>query len=169
MGLSLRSLATSAMVLAVALVFSGCGTPNSTLSSGGGQTTPVTEQAYEVKIATVGTLGPVLVDGQGITLYMFAADHQGQPSTCVDVCAVQWPPLTLPQGTAAPLAGPGINAALLNTSKRSDGSTQITYNGWPLYTWPVDSAPGQATGQGLNNLGGLWWVVDADGNPVTKH
>ena len=63
---------------------------------------------YEVKAATVSGLGPVLVDGQGITLYIFETDHQGSPSRCYDICAIQWPPLVLPAGVAHPIAGPGI-------------------------------------------------------------
>ena len=90
------------------------------------------------KAATVGGLGPVLVDGQGITVYMFANDHQGSPSRCYGICAIQWPPVILPSGVAAPVAGPGIRAGLLGTAPRTDGTTQITYNGWPLYRWPPD-------------------------------
>lgn len=122
---------------------------------------------YEIRTADIGGLGPVLVDGQGITVYLFATDRQGEPSRCYDICAVQWPPLTLPAGVGTPVAGPGIKAALLGTAPRSDGTTQITYNGWPLYLWPPDRTPGTATGQGLTNAGGRWWVVDPAGSAVT--
>ncbi len=122
--------------------------------------------ADEVKIGNVSGLGGVLVDGEGLTLYQFATDTQGEPSRCVGLCAEAWPPLTLPPGTEAPIAGPGIKSGLLGSEPRADGSMQITYNGWPLYTWPQDTAPGEATGQGLTNLGGRWWVVDAAGDGV---
>jgi predicted lipoprotein with Yx(FWY)xxD motif len=121
---------------------------------------------YEVKVANVGGIGPVLVTGQGLTLYLFVPDHQSR-STCGGMCAVQWPPLVLPNGVPRPVAGPGVRASLLGTSTRADGTTQITYNNWPLYRWLPDHYPGQATGQGLNNLGGLWWVMNADGSAVT--
>src|SRR5665647_2898740 len=82
---------------------------------------------YEVKVANVSGLGPVLVTGQGLTLYLFVPDHQSR-STCTDMCAVQWPPLILPKGVPRPVAGPGIKAALLSTTTRADGTMQITYN-----------------------------------------
>jgi predicted lipoprotein with Yx(FWY)xxD motif len=120
----------------------------------------------EVKVMTVNGLGPVLADGQGLTLYMFANDRQGTPSRCYDICAIQWPPLVLTAGTTRPLVGPGIRASLLGTAPRSDGTTQVTYNAWPLYLWPPDRVPGKATGQALTNAGGRWYVVDPDGKPV---
>jgi predicted lipoprotein with Yx(FWY)xxD motif len=121
---------------------------------------------YEVKAAEVSGLGPVLVDGQGITLYLYATDRRGSPSRCYNICAIQWPPLVLPTGVAAPKVGPGIDPKLLGTVPRTDGTTQITYNGWPLYLWPPDHSPGTATGQALTNAGGLWYVVDPTGNAV---
>ena len=121
---------------------------------------------YEVKAAEVSGLGPVLVDGQGITLYLYATDHRGSPSRCYNICAIQWPPLILPSGVTAPKVGPGIDPKLLGTAPRTDGTTQITYNGWPLYLWPPDHSPGTATGQALTNAGGLWYVVDPAGNAV---
>jgi predicted lipoprotein with Yx(FWY)xxD motif len=153
----------------VVLIASGCTQSSGiAVSSPFGTGPPVLEHGptYEVKAATISGLGPVLVDGQGITLYMFENDHQGSSSHCYDICAIQWPPLTLPNGIVAPIAGPGIQPRLLGTAPRSDGSTQITYNGWPLYLWPPDRAPGKATGQALTNAGGLWFVVDPSGSPV---
>ncbi|MHB1711705.1 MAG: COG4315 family predicted lipoprotein [Acidimicrobiales bacterium] len=121
---------------------------------------------YEIKIGEVSGLGKVLVNGKGKTVYLFTTDRQGRPSACVGLCASVWLPLTLTPGAAAPIAGPGIKPTLLGTSPRAGGSIQITYNGWPLYTWPQDTAPGEATGQALTNLGGRWYVVNAAGNAV---
>ena len=104
-------------------------------------------------------LGDVLVDAAGMTLYMFTADAQGD-STCYDACATAWPPLTV---DGAPAAGEGANDAKLGTVERTDGTTQVTYNGWPLYYWAQDSAPGDTTGQAVNDV---WWVLDADGEPI---
>ena len=72
----------------------------------------------------------------------------------------------LPPGRTSPVAGPGIHAALLGTTRRTDGSLQLTYNGWPLYLWPPDRAPGKATGQALTNAGGLWYVLSPAGHPI---
>jgi len=122
---------------------------------------------YEVTTGTVKGLGTVLVDGQGFTLYLFVPDKQSGTSTCYGRCAQGWPPLLLPTGVTTPVAGPGVQASLLGTTRRTDGTTEVTYNKWPLYTWVTDSEPGEATGQDLNNLGGLWYVLSPDGKAIT--
>jgi predicted lipoprotein with Yx(FWY)xxD motif len=157
-----------AVLVAATLASAGCAASGTAISTPFATTAPVLEHgpAYEVKTATIGGLGPVLVDGQGLTLYLYERDQRGLPSRCYGICAVQWPPLTLPSGVTRPVAGPGIEPGLLATAPRTDGTTQITYNGWPLYTWPPDRAPGKATGQGLTNAGGRWYVIDAAGNAV---
>jgi len=122
---------------------------------------------YEVTTGTVPGLGTVLVAGNGFTLYMFAPDKQSGVSTCYNGCAVGWPPLLL-TGTDVPIYGHGVNPALLGTTKRTDGTLQLTYNSWPLYLWQGDSEPGQATGQAINNDGGLWYVLNPAGQVVTN-
>jgi predicted lipoprotein with Yx(FWY)xxD motif len=124
---------------------------------------------YEVQTGRVKGLGSILVDGQGMTLYLFVPDKRSGRSTCYERCAEGWPPLLLPTGETKVIAGRGVKASLLGTTHRKDGTTQITYNRWPLYLWVGDSEPGQATGQGLNNLGGLWYVLSANGKAVTVH
>jgi len=104
-----------------------------------------------------GTLGAILTDPDGMTLYLFLPDDQGA-SQCNGGCANTWPPLLAEVG-----AGPGVDADLLGTVARSDGTLQVTYNGWPLYRYAPDDAPGDVTGQGA---GGNWWVVDAAGEPI---
>jgi predicted lipoprotein with Yx(FWY)xxD motif len=121
---------------------------------------------YEVKTGHVDGLGTVLVDGKGITVYLFANDRQGQPPRCYGICAIQWPPLVVPPGVSRAVAGPGIVSGLLGTVSRTDGNVQITYNGWPLYTWPADRAPGMATGQALTNAGGLWYAMTPAGHAI---
>ncbi len=125
-----------------------------------------TSPLYEVKTGTVPGLGTVLVAGNGFTLYLFVPDKQSGVSTCYGVCATAWPPLLL-TGTDVPVYGPGAKPELLGSTKRTDGTLQVTYNGWPLYLWQGDSVPGQATGQGINNTGGLWYVLDAAGREIT--
>jgi predicted lipoprotein with Yx(FWY)xxD motif len=108
------------------------------------------------------TLGKILVDGKGQTLYLFQAD-KGTASTCNGACASAWPPLTT---TGKPIAGPGASAAKLGTTKRSDGRTEVTYNGHPLYTFVGDSAPGQTSGQGNQAFGAEWDVLSGAGNKI---
>jgi len=156
-----------ALVAAVGLVGAAC-------SNGTSITTPFVTSApvlrhgpeYEVSTGVVSGLGTVIVDGRGITLYMYATDTRGQPSRCYDICAVQWPPLVLPPGVTAPIAGPGVRPSLVGTAPRTDGTTQVTYHGWPLYLWPPDRTPGMATGQALTNAGGLWYVLTPAGHPI---
>ena len=125
-----------------------------------------TPPLYEVRTATVHGLGTVLVAGNGFTLYLFVPDKQSGVSTCYNACATAWPPLLL-TGTDTPIYGPGVKPSLLGSTKRTDGTLQVTYNGWPLYLWQGDSEPGQATGQGINSTGGLWYVLDPAGKEIT--
>ncbi|MGA2519980.1 MAG: hypothetical protein ABSG81_04075 [Acidimicrobiales bacterium] len=142
-------------------------TATSAATSPAGSTGSGSAPYYEVRTGTVKGLGTVLVDGQGLTLYMFEPDKQSGTSSCYGACAQGWPPLLLPAGASAPVAGPGVHASLLGTTRRSDGTTEITYDRWPLYLWVNDSQPGQATGQALDNLGGLWYVLSPAGTVIT--
>ncbi len=112
----------------------------------------------EVAVAT-SELGDILVDGDGRTLYLFTVDTQnGDTSACTGDCLGTWPPLA---GEAT--AGAGVDAALLGTVTRDDGSAQATYNGWPLYYFAADAAAGDTNGQGV---GDVWWVIDPAGNAI---
>lgn len=102
-------------------------------------------------------LGTILVDGKGMTLYMFQKDKGGK-SSCDGACAAAWPPL-LTGGKAMP--GSGVKASLLGTTQRSDGSTQVTYNNWPLYYFVKDKAPGDTAGQNVDAFGAEWYVLSA--------
>jgi predicted lipoprotein with Yx(FWY)xxD motif len=107
-------------------------------------------------------LGRILVDGRGITLYDFRPDN-GTTSVCYGACAALWPPLVT---HGKPIAGPGVRASLLGTTKRKDGKLEVTYSGHPLYYWVGDHKPGQTTGQGLNQFGGPWWVLSPAGKEI---
>jgi predicted lipoprotein with Yx(FWY)xxD motif len=135
--------------LAAVIAVGGCGT-GATASA----------PAYRLQARTIAGLGKIVADGKGFTLYMYTPDHQGT-SRCTGFCAHQWPPLVLPSGVHKPAAGPGVAAALLGTVRRPDGRLQVTYNGWPLYLWMGDTAPGQATGQADDM--GLWYAVSVTG------
>jgi predicted lipoprotein with Yx(FWY)xxD motif len=123
---------------------------------------PTPAAAATVDLQTVGKLGKVLVDSRGITLYLFMKD-KGTASTCTGSCAAAWPPL-LTQG--APKAGPGARPNLLGTTKRDDGTTQVTYGGHPLYTFVSDHGPGMASGQDVSAFGAPWYVVGANGKKI---
>ncbi len=132
-------------------------------------TTAAPPPFYAVTTGYVAGLGTILVDGEGLTLYMFEPDRQSGKSACYGECENLWPPVVLVDGVKAPTAGDGVKASLLGTTVRTgdpDDLEQVTYNGWPLYLWHGDSQPGEAAGQGLNDSGGLWYVLDADGTPV---
>jgi len=134
------------------------------------ETAVATEVATEAPAASAGAatvslgkndqLGSFLVDDKGMTLYLFTKDTPNT-SNCYDKCATAWPPLLT---TGAPAAGEGVDASKLGTTNRTDGTVQVTYNGWPLYYYEKDKAPGDVVGQ---DVGGVWYVVSAAGDKVT--
>jgi predicted lipoprotein with Yx(FWY)xxD motif len=110
------------------------------------------------------SLGQIVVDAQGRTLYLFEADKGGK-SACDGPCATAWPPY-LSNGT--PQAGTGASGGLIGTTARGDGSTQVVYGGHPLYYYLGDKAPGDVTGQDIDQFGAKWYVVDNAGKKVDK-
>ena len=108
-----------------------------------------------------GSLGQIVVDGEGLTLYGFTPDDGGTP-TCYDACAGNWPPL-LADDPAAVTVAAGLDKAKLTTADRTDGGKQLLYNGWPLYYFANDAAAGDVNGQGLNDK---WYVVSPAGDLV---
>jgi predicted lipoprotein with Yx(FWY)xxD motif len=157
------------VALAVAGVLAaGCGGNGSGSGGGGGYggggSAPTTAPSGMTTVTATRTqLGTILVDGSGRTLYLFAKDQPDQ-SACAGACAAAWPPA---QASAAPKAGSGVKASLLGTIKRSDNTTQVTYNHHPLYYYSGDSQAGQQNGQGLNAFGARWYVVAPAGGSVT--
>jgi len=103
------------------------------------------------------SLGNVMGDSEGFTVYLFTPDGQGD-STCYDECASNWPFVA-----EASEVGEGLDASLLGTTERTTGETQATYNGWPLYSYAGDATPGDTTGQGV---GGVWFALDASGAAI---
>jgi predicted lipoprotein with Yx(FWY)xxD motif len=164
-------------VLALAIVAAGCGSSNSsnnsTSASGGGgglygggsSTTNTTASsggaAAVVSVASNPKLGKILVDSKGMTLYYFEKDKKGgTSSSCSGACASVWPPVTT---SGAPKGTSGAQASKLGTIKRSDGSTEVTYNGWPLYTYVSDTKPGDAKGNDLTQFGAQWYALTPAG------
>lgn len=106
---------------------------------------------------------PFLVDNEGRALYLFTQDTQNSgASTCSGDCLANWPAV-IASGT--PTAGEGVESAMLGTITRDDGTTQVTYNGWPLYYYAGDAAPGDITGQGVNDV---WFLVTTAGTAIEQ-
>ena len=109
-----------------------------------------------------GIPGKFLADGQGRALYLFEAD-KGTTSTCTGACAAAWPPVT---ASAMPMAGGGVSQSLLGTTKRADGTEQVTYNGHPLYYFAADTGAGTTKGQGSKQFGAGWYVLNPKGSKI---
>jgi predicted lipoprotein with Yx(FWY)xxD motif len=118
-----------------------------------------TPKPVTLQVASDNKLGKFLADGDGNTLYLFTKDTKGT-SNCYDKCAQAWPPLI---SLGQPTLKDGVSTDLISTTVRTDGSVQVTYNGWPLYYYANDKAPGDVTGQAV---GKVWWVVSGEGNPI---
>ncbi|HEY2316409.1 MAG TPA: hypothetical protein VGH96_22570 [Streptosporangiaceae bacterium] len=145
-GLAIAGLCLVALAL-LGVAVAGAGSPATPANTAGSHPELKTTQISGVTVVT---------NAQGFTLYWFAPDTPTK-SNCNGTCAAYWPPVT-----GNPSAGPGATGTL-GTIKRSDGSTQATYDGHPLYTYIGDTAPGQASGNNLNLNGGLWREVTASG------
>jgi predicted lipoprotein with Yx(FWY)xxD motif len=150
----LLALLAAAAAAAVVAACSSSGTPS---SSGGGSSTHAAA-AGSLKTAKIGG-AMVLTNAKGFTLDSFAPDTS-TTSNCNGTCAQNWPPLKGP-ATASGVKG------TFGTIKRSDGSTQATFDGHPLYTFVGDTAPGQAKGNGLNAAGGLWHEITTSGSAAS--
>jgi predicted lipoprotein with Yx(FWY)xxD motif len=162
-----RLFSLAALAVVSALVLAACGGSSYGASKSPSTTSkPSTPAATSSATSTVATksssLGTFLVDARGQTLYLWDADH-GSMSTCNGECATDWPPRTT---KSAPKAGAGVKASLLGTTKRADGTQEVTYAGHPLYTYAGDTAPGQTTGQGSGAFGAPWWVVTPAGKAI---
>jgi len=121
---------------------------------------------HPTKVSTHKTkLGKVLSKSNGVTLYLFEKDKNGK-SACSGACAKNWPPL-LTKGK--PQAVAGVKSAKLGTTKRADGTTQVTYAGHPLYTFILDgNKPGATKGEGIDAFGAEWYVLGTNGKKIEK-
>ena len=145
-------LPAAAAAAAVVAACSSSGIPSGT--SSGGSSAHSAAAAAGLKTVQIGGV-TVLTNGHGFTLYTFAPDTS-TTSNCNGTCAQNWPPVK------GPATASGVKGAFA-TIKRSDGSTQLTFRGHPLYTFVGDKSPGQASGNGINAFGGLWHEAPASG------
>jgi predicted lipoprotein with Yx(FWY)xxD motif len=152
----------SLAVLALA-VLAGCGGGDDTTSAESAGSTPAASSsssgAATVDVADNPELGDILVDSQGRTMYLFEKDESGK-SNCSGACAEEWPPVTT-QG--APKAGSGVSASMISTVKRDDGSTQVVFDGHPLYLYAGDAMPGDVNGNEVVEFGAEWYALHPDG------
>jgi predicted lipoprotein with Yx(FWY)xxD motif len=159
-------------LLSVALL-AGCGDDAADDDAGAATSAPVEtsaaptteaeaepEEGAAVLATADSEFGTIVVDGEGMTAYMFDNDTQGSgESSCSGDCLAAWPPIVAESD--APTVE-GLEGEV-GTIERDDGTLQVTLNGWPLYLWAQDSAPGDVTGQAVNDV---WWVVGPDGEPI---
>ena len=162
-------------LVATAAVLAACGSAGATSgnSSGGGlYGNPAASPSKGSVPASAGTtlavrttsLGTVLTDGKGFTVYAFEAD-KGTTSTCSGACATAWPPVKA--SGAAPHVGTGVKQSLVGQTTRADGTRQLTYAGHPLYLFAGDASAGSINGQGSTAFGARWDVLTATGQEVT--
>jgi predicted lipoprotein with Yx(FWY)xxD motif len=165
------------LALAAMLAIAGCGSSSDSSTSGSGgaygggeKTSPETTSsssetgsgggtAVVLTVASAPKVGPILVDPKGFTVYDFHKD-KGTTSSCYGSCAKVWPPLTT---EGAPTAGEGAMSSELGTTKRKDGTVQVTYAGHPLYTYVADKKPGEANGNDFSSFGAQWYALHANG------
>jgi predicted lipoprotein with Yx(FWY)xxD motif len=121
---------------------------------------PAAGMVTELKVAE-SSLGQIITDGAGMTLYGFTPDEAGTP-TCYDDCAAAWPPALADDATAV-TAGAGLDASKLSTVDRTDGGKQLKYGTWTLYYFAKDAAAGDVKGQGLNDV---WYVIAPSGDLI---
>ncbi len=148
---------------AIAGCGSGYGSSSTSTAAAGGSGMKQPAGVATVKTASASGLGTILVDRQGRTIYLFQRDT-GPTSTCSGACIAGWPAVTT-HGT--PRAAGGVSAGKLGVTKRSDGTTQVTYAGHPLYRYAGDAAAGETNGQGLNAFGAKWYVMGTNGSAIT--
>jgi predicted lipoprotein with Yx(FWY)xxD motif len=153
-------LASVAVIPLVALAVAACGGGSAATAAA-----PLPKTKGHVTTVGVGktSLGTVLINSEGRTLYLFKADS-GSQSACSGACATAWPPLL---ATGNPTAGTGLSASKLGTITRSGSTQQVTYNGHPLYLFVKDTKPGQTNGQGVTAFGAAWFALTPSGTQAS--
>jgi predicted lipoprotein with Yx(FWY)xxD motif len=176
--LNRKTYAIALLAALAALIVAGCGSSGDSTSSTGTEATSATSGEAEtaatkpvtaapnaekgtvfVSLGNAGDVGMVLVDSKGMTLYEFEKD-QGTQSSCYGACAEAWPPLLT---TGEPQPSNGSDGSLLGTTKRKDGTTQVTYSGHPLYGFVEDKKPGEANGNDVTAFGADWYALTSKG------
>lgn len=150
------------MVLAAATVLAAaCGSSNNTSTASAPTPTPAPAVVKSAQATVDSKSETILTDANGMTLYYYMPDKGTGKVNCIGACLQNWPPLLLSAGATKPTGDKGVTG-MLGTVASPNGGMQVTYNGWPMYTWVKDKAPGDTTGQ---NVGGKWFVFTPDVPP----
>jgi predicted lipoprotein with Yx(FWY)xxD motif len=157
-----RQLAFVGGAALLALLAAGCGSSTSSDATGEAPSTTPVPSRESLSVA-VTSLGRVVVDSGGFTVYMLTADSSGR-STCSSVCLSSWPPVAGPSSGAS--SSPDITAKV-GEAATTTGNTMLTVGGWPVYRYVQDTAPGDVTGEGITSFGGTWYAIGPNGQPVT--
>ena len=148
----------------ITLFVAACGSSSSTSGSTPSSSDSSTSGSSGAVLGVASTsLGQVLVDGQGLTVYMLTADSPDH-SSCSSDCLAYWPLVAAPNGGSVPSIS-GISAHL-GVTQATSGQSMVAANGWPLYTYASDEAPGDVEGQGVQTFGGTWYVLSPAGEPI---
>lgn len=173
---SAHRLVGGSLLLGVVITVAACGASATTAAGSGsspaaastGSAGAAATSTVTLSAKSVPGVGTVLVNGQGQTLYLLTSEKGGKVTcTASNGCTKFWPEITIPKGATAAKAGSGVESSLLGSVKDASGNLEVTYNGWPVYTYVGDSGPGVAQGQGLTSFGGTWYVLNASGDAVT--
>jgi predicted lipoprotein with Yx(FWY)xxD motif len=163
--LRLRPLLPMTLLLVAVVALAACGSDSTstTKASSSSSSTPTTAAATVavIKTADNATLGTILVDAEGKTVYTLTMD--GAAVACTGACLQAWPPVLLPSGTTTATGGDGVKDLGVVS-----GGDQVTSTGLPLYTFAADAAAGDAKGEGLSSFGGTWHVVKVSGGAATS-
>ena len=154
---------TRFLVLGMLALVAVAGAASSSAAARAGQQAAGDTRASSTLTVRSTRYGRILFDGRGRALYAFTRDRRGGSSQCNGACTKKWP-VYFAKGR--PRAGTGARQTLVGTTRRRDGQRQITYNGRPLYYYVGDKSPGQILCQNVNEFGGTWLVVHANGQLV---
>ena len=160
-----RSMLTVSGLAVLALVTAGCGSSSDTPSAVSSTSpTPTTAMSGDALGVATTSLGKVVVDSSGYTVYLLTSDSPNT-SNCSAGCLAAWPPV--PPASSGKATAPGVTAKVGET-QTTTGETMLTVNGWPVYRYVGDTAPGEVAGQGIASYGGVWYALSPNGKPIQQ-
>jgi len=161
-----KGAAAGALMIGASLLVASCGSSTNSQTSKPSTATPAQVAASTLYTRSIGSLGTVIVNGHGRTLYAFTRDGASKVTCTTPSCTTVWRPDYTKGSWSMATASGRAQAALISSDPGPNGYRVITYDGWPLYTYVGDSEGGVATGQALNSSGGLWYVISPSGKII---